>query len=232
MELTKNPVTGVYTPKIVPPGKRVSMLPGVEVRSGDLRASLGMVMLSNMYAFGGEVCANEMYHTWFGNNTPYDNALSSPKGPAPGYLTGGPNKDFSYTQLSPPASQPPQKSYLDFNDGWPQSSWEITEPAIYYNAGYILLLSNFSIGQNVPTKEPSDDFPESSFSVFPNPVSDTFTIQFPDAKQRTVRLTDAAGKVILDRESTDVEILIKTKGLPAGTYSVGVNGVWKQVIKQ
>ncbi len=82
-----------------------------------------------------------------------DNALTSPKGPPPGYVTGGPNKDYSYTQLSPPASQPPQKSYRDVNDGWPESSWEISEPAIYYNAAYILLLFNFA--QNILVLAPA-----------------------------------------------------------------------------
>ncbi len=104
---------------------------------------LNLVMLTNMYAFGGDNCANEIYHYWFANNTPYDNALSSPLGPPPGYLTGGPNMTFSVKELSPPAGQPAQKAYLDFNDGFPKASWEITEPAIYYNAAYIQLLSGF-----------------------------------------------------------------------------------------
>ena len=29
------------------------------------------------------------------------------------------------------------KSYKDWNTGWPEDSWEITEPAIYYQASYI-----------------------------------------------------------------------------------------------
>ncbi|MBK8557960.1 MAG: glycoside hydrolase family 9 protein [Lewinellaceae bacterium] len=84
--------------------------------------------------FRGDFCANEMYHTWFNHWSDWDNALFSSKGPAPGYIVGGPNANYSYSQLSPPANQPPQKAYRDFNDGWPESSWEITEPAIYYQA--------------------------------------------------------------------------------------------------
>ncbi len=194
---------------------------------------LGMSMLSNMYAYGGDACANEIYHTWFGNNTPYDNALSSPNGPAPGYLSGGPNKDYSYTQLSPPANQPPQKSYLDFNDGWPQSSWEITEPAIYYNAAYVLLLSHFSAGTVVPTTEPR---PASAalpgFDVFPNPAGDTFFVRLPDARLHTLRLLDANGRIVWGRQTSEQEVVVVVKNLPAGTYRVGVDGVWKTVVKQ
>ena len=110
---------------------------------------LTMVYLSNMYEQGAENCANEMYHSWFGNGTVYDNALTSPKGPAPGYVTGGANKNFApdaaYTgpPLIPPMSQPVQKSYRDWNTSWPENSWEITEPAIYYQGAYVFLLSRF-----------------------------------------------------------------------------------------
>jgi len=40
-------------------------------------------------------------------------------------------------------AQPEQKMYLDFNNGPPEDSWTITEPAIYYQAAYIKLLSKF-----------------------------------------------------------------------------------------
>ena len=104
---------------------------------------MGIVYLSNMYAYGADHSANEIYHTWFNDGTDYDHALTSLYGPAPGFLSGGPNKDYSYSGLNPPYGQPEQKSYLDFNTGFPESSWEITEPAIYYQAAYIRLLSAF-----------------------------------------------------------------------------------------
>ena len=108
---------------------------------------LTMVFLSNMYDYGADNCVNEMYHSWFGDGTIYDNALTSPNGPAPGYVTGGANKNFapdpSYVgpMLIPPMSQPVQKSYKDWNTSWPEDSWEITEPGIYYQAAYVYLLS-------------------------------------------------------------------------------------------
>jgi hypothetical protein len=110
----------------------------------------GMVYLSNMDSFGAERSANEFYHTWFSNGSVWDNAKTSAKGPAPGYLTGGPN--YSYVaqgdgdpRISPPAGQPHQKAYKDWNTNWNGSSGEasysITENAIYYQAKYISLLS-------------------------------------------------------------------------------------------
>ncbi len=105
---------------------------------------MGKVMLTNMYAYGGDSCVNEFYHSWFGNGTIWDNVFTSPNGPAPGYLIGGPNKDFSIPGISPPGGQPPQKSYREWNTGWNgtanENSWEITEAGIYTQAAYISLL--------------------------------------------------------------------------------------------
>ena len=107
---------------------------------------LGMTFLSNMYDLHAEKCANEIYHGWFGDGTQFDNALTSPFGPPPGYITGGANGDFSVGGISPPQGQPRQKSYKDWNTGWNgtmnENSWEITEPSIYVQAAYINLLSS------------------------------------------------------------------------------------------
>lgn len=99
---------------------------------------LGIVYLSNMYDYGAERSVNEIYHGWFADGTIYDN-VSDGIGPAPGYVSGGPNPTFTLSYLSPPSGQPYQKSYLEFN-GY-NNSWEITEPAIYYQAAYIRNLS-------------------------------------------------------------------------------------------
>jgi endoglucanase len=105
---------------------------------------MGKVMLTNMYGYGGDSCVNEFYHSWFGNGTIWDNVFTSPNGPAPGYLIGGPNKDFSIPAMTPPGGQPPQKSYKEWNTGWNgtanENSWEITEAGIYTQAAYISLL--------------------------------------------------------------------------------------------
>jgi hypothetical protein len=106
-----------------------------------------MVYLSNMYQYGATRSANEIYHTWFWHGTKWGNALNSACGPAPGYVPGGPNakaaEDGVPKTLRPPTGQPAQKSYKDWNAPWPDSSWAITEPAIYYQAAYVKLLSKF-----------------------------------------------------------------------------------------
>lgn len=120
---------------------------------------LNMVYLSNMYMYGAENSANEIYHTWYHDGTDWDIAQVSAKGgPAPGYLAGGANKDFtieaccldsingcvnlcSKVDLSDVFNQPPQKSYKDYNSSWPLDSWAITEPGIYYQAVYLKALS-------------------------------------------------------------------------------------------
>jgi len=107
----------------------------------------GMVYLSNMYSLGATRSVNEIYHVWFRADTRWSDAKTSQCGPPPGYVPGGPNasaaKDGVPARLSPPTGQPPQKSYKDWNADWPESSWAVTEPAIYYQAAYVKLLSAF-----------------------------------------------------------------------------------------
>jgi hypothetical protein len=124
---------------------------------------LSIVYLTNMYDHGAENCANEMFHTWFADGSAlWDRVGTSTYGPPPGYLTGGPNPSYDWDgccpsgcgstannavctsePISPPKSQPPQKSYKDFNTGWPLDSWSVTEPDDGYQTAYIRLLSKF-----------------------------------------------------------------------------------------
>ena len=106
------------------------------------------MMLTNMYDFGGDKCANEMYHSWFADGTNYDNAITSLYGPAPGYQPGGFNPNFAPDPayggtIVPPQNQPDLKSYKDWNTSWPQNSWEITETSISNQGSYVKLLSKF-----------------------------------------------------------------------------------------
>ena len=108
----------------------------------------GMVYLSNMYQYGATVSANEIYHTWFQPKTKWSDAKTSLCGPPPGYVPGGPNASAEANgvpvRLKPPTGQPPQKSYKDWNENWPESAWAVTEPAIYYQSAYVKLVSAFA----------------------------------------------------------------------------------------
>ena len=124
---------------------------------------LGLVYLSNMGAFGAERSVNEFYHSWFTDGSErWDRVGTSSYGPAPGFLTGGPNPSYSVDgccpsgcgspannalcssePLEPPRNQPAQKSYRDFNTSWPLNSWEVTENSNGYQVSYVRLLSKF-----------------------------------------------------------------------------------------
>jgi hypothetical protein len=124
----------------------------------------GFCYLTNMGAFGAEKSVPEFYNSWFANGSPlWDRVGVSTYGPAPGYIPGGADGTYSTDAccvnnscgssannslcnpglVTPPLGQPVQKAYKDFNAGWPQDSWEVSENGIYYQAAYIKLLSCF-----------------------------------------------------------------------------------------
>jgi len=178
----------------------------------------GMVYLTNMYDSGAEHCANEMYHNWFGNNTEYDHSLTSSKGPAPGYVVGGPNKDFTIQNISPPSGQPPMKSYLDFNTGFPDNSWEITEPAIYYQAAYVRLLASY-VSHDISTSSPHLTISEESIELMPNPATSYFSIK-GDMSTYNVEVMDISGQVVLSLDNVETEHHIDISSLGTGAYFV------------
>lgn len=124
---------------------------------------INLVYLSNMYKYGAKNSVNEFYHSWFTDKSAlWDRVGKSTYGPAPGFLTGGPNPSYKWDgccpagcgsasnnaicvseSIEPPRNQPKQKSYKDFNTSWPLNSWEITENSCGYQVNYIRLLSKF-----------------------------------------------------------------------------------------
>ena len=121
---------------------------------------LGFVYLSNMGDYGAAHGVRSFYHTWFSHGSAlWDVVGTSKYGPAPGFLTGGPNPSYAVDgccaagcgagnsctsePLSPPLGQPAQKSYKDFNTSWPIDSWQVTENSDSYQVAYIRLLSKF-----------------------------------------------------------------------------------------
>jgi endoglucanase len=118
---------------------------------------LGKVYLSNMGSFGAENSVDQFYHSWFWDGSAqWDSVSASAFGPAPGFVVGGPNPSYNWDDRcpaiaaacgtfvpSPPAGQPPQKSYVDFNSSWPLNSWSVTENSNGYQVNYIRLLSKY-----------------------------------------------------------------------------------------
>jgi hypothetical protein len=115
------------------------------------RNPLCVAYLTNMGPKGANAGAGKSimrpFHTWFSEKSPWSGPDSL--GPAPGLLAGGPNPYEAPAWLVPPGKQPPSKSFRDWAGVWNQehqateNSWAFTEPAIYYQARYVLLLSQF-----------------------------------------------------------------------------------------
>lgn len=180
---------------------------------------LGLVFLTNMYAYGGDRCTNEIYHTWFAHGSDWDNALTSRYGPPPGYMPGGPNVNYAVnTSLRPPYGQPAQKSYLDFNTGWPDNSWEITEPAIYYQAAYIRFLAAYCVKSGSSgiglTEKINPDI-----RLYPNPSHGTVTLSGLSGESR-IEIFTPTGQQVFAILTNNPDILIDVSGLPAGIYSL------------
>jgi hypothetical protein len=104
--------------------------------------AVGYSMLSNTGSVGADQPVTQLYHGWTGEGTAWDND------PLPGFLAGGVNKYYSGTN-GYFSGQPVQKCFLDFNTSWPENSWEITEPGIYYQAMYIRFLGTIPDGDIV-----------------------------------------------------------------------------------
>lgn len=169
---------------------------------------MGKVMLSNMYAYGGDSCVNEFYHSWFADGSVWDNVFTSLYGPAPGYLIGGVNKDFTVAAISPPSGQPIQKSYKEWNTGWngsfTENSWEITEAGIYTQAAYISLLVR------VIANSPGALLPNHFLSVTANRVDEKVLVSWKTAATDTKEFT--VQRSINGVDFTDVGVVTAISG--------------------
>jgi hypothetical protein len=117
---------------------------------------LGVVYMSNMGAFGVTNSISQYYGGWWGSG-PYSSLEANPAPTAPGYIPGGPDltyaPDASYSgpPIAPPMNQPAMKSYLNWNIGYPQDSWEVTENDINYSSAYVQLVAAFLAADTVVT---------------------------------------------------------------------------------
>ncbi len=136
--------------------------------------TLSMLYLTNMASLGGEHSSFQFYHAWYGDvlnahslanfvgkpasvvepDYPYfkgtDNHgvhddKASLYGPAPGFVPGGPNKDYGGDATPPLGSAWPNRFYRDWADQtvWTARTWEITENSIGYQGPYVALASYF-----------------------------------------------------------------------------------------
>ena len=177
----------------------------------------GLVYLSNMSDYGAEKSCNEIYHTWFADGTEWDNAETSAVGPAPGYVSGGANGSFSVSTISPPAGQPLQKSYLDFNDGFPNNSWEITEPAIYYQAAYLRFLANF-VQADAPSAVAEIEV-KNDLKVSPNPVQTVLQLEVLPVPCQ-IEIVDISGRIVFSGLVESVDYQIDMSDFSEGIYFV------------
>ncbi len=187
---------------------------------------LGLVYLTNMTSFGAEKSVNQIYHNWFADGTIYDHALTSPKGPPPGYVPGGPNPYFSVQTLTPPYGQPPAKSYLDFNDLWPNNSWEVSEASITYQAAYVRLLTEI-IGTEFANLE-LKELEENQVLVYPNPATES--IYFESLEEiDLLEIFDISGKRIQTFQKEEWKNGLNITGFQKGMYLVRISTIKGQV---
>jgi hypothetical protein len=135
---------------------------------------LSMVYLTNMVSRGGEHSSWQFFHNWFGqsqNSYSRSNYVGKPAsvvephypyfsgadnhgirddktsalGPAPGFVPGGPNKNYSGDATPPGGAVCPNRFYRDWNDQviWTARTWEITENSIGYQGPYVALAAAF-----------------------------------------------------------------------------------------
>ncbi len=182
----------------------------------------GYCFLTHMDDYGSEHSVREMYHAWFGDGTVWDNADSSQYGPAPGYLTGGvnptyhPDPEYTGPPIEPPENQPIQKSYLDWNTGWPENSWEVTECHIPYQAAYLRLLAEVAGAQSSDVEDGAGEMSSRTLrlsSAFSNPFSSRTMLRFtlPGPGHTRLGIHDAEGRRVAE---------LLDASLPAGPHTV------------
>ncbi len=143
--------------------------------------ALQMSYLTNMGSssrirWGAESSANALFHTMFKDGSDFDNAQEN-NGPAPGYVVGGPNSQWTSLVNNPDPynvqigttvynskmkDQPKDKLYTENLDAYDESlsqltfPYALTENSITYQSAYVKLLANF-VGKDSGDPEPDDE---------------------------------------------------------------------------
>ncbi len=201
--------------------------------------------LTNINSIGAEHSCNTIYHAWFADGSAqWDQVGTSTFGPAPGFVQGGVNPTYALDGccpascggpefnalcdmniVSPPMNQPVQKSWRDWNTGWPQNSWTVTEIGIYTQAAFIRLLSEYVTADCMNAVEVSEHSNQQiALHVFPNPCTDELVVnaEFYLPSEVTIEISDGTGRVVLsatnNSRSNKIAQIINTSELDAGIY--------------
>jgi hypothetical protein len=215
----------------------------------------GFCYLTNMSSYGGDNSITTIFHRWFADgSSDWDQEGVSTYGPAPGFLAGGPNPSYSLdaccsttcgssqldamcstADLTPPFNQPKQKTYKDWNAGYPQGSWAITEPSTGYQSAYIKLLSKFvSSGSFTPTNNTAQ-LPDKGWNVFPNPAEDVVYVSPAAGNQNKaeVVLLNTVGSVLYSENFSNGNVLaIQLNDLPSGIYFLCLKNGEERLIRK
>jgi len=113
--------------------------------------------------------------------------------------------------------QPLQKSYLDFNDGFPNNSWEITEPAIYYQAAYLRFLANF-VQADAPSAVAEIEV-KNDLKVSPNPVQTVLQLEVLPVPCQ-IEIVDISGRIVFSGLGESVDYQVDMSDFSEGIYFV------------
>lgn len=183
--------------------------------------------LTNMGAHGAEYSIPSIYHGWFNDGTVWDDVNTSPFGPPPGFLPGGPNPVFHPDPacncvISPPENQPVQKSFKSWNSGWPEDSWELSEVAIYTQAAYLRLLSNVLLNRHNPPDcggSSAVSAPERpGIQINPNPAYEKITLQGATAAGLFELFFVSGAPAMTVKVAAGTSTTLDVGHLPAGFY--------------
>ena len=209
----------------------------------------GQVYMTNMSRYGAEKSLTRIYHKWFEVGTKWDYVGEGKFGPAPGYVSGGPNNRYAWDNCCAkydadnsvkgcgsasnnqlcyaserPVAEPSAKMYKNINAGWPINSWQLTEPSLGYQTKYIHLISKY-------VEEKGRDISEISSGVVAKPMAQLLKAKFvgnkleiaSETSVRSVRIFDVNNKEVMRFNENRGTLSLDVSTLRAGVYGIRVS---------